>query len=85
MGRNKKASGAKRPKLVDIRPDEAIKAFAKIGFVGDRQRGSHIALVKPGHPYTLVIPAHDVVAVGTLKQCITSAGITVEEFVKLLG
>lgn len=84
MGRNKKPSGAKAPKLKDVRSADAIQAFAKLGFNRDRQVGSHVMLVKPGHPYTLSIPTPGIVTPGILKQCIAAAGITGEEFAKLL-
>lgn len=84
MGRNKKPSGGKPPKLNSVGYEAAAKVFGKLGFVRDRQMGDHIILVKPGHPYTISLPAHRPVAVGTLKQCIRAAGITPEEFNALL-
>ena len=35
---------------------EAIKVFEKAGWTVDRQRGSHVILVKIGHPATLSVP-----------------------------
>jgi predicted RNA binding protein YcfA (HicA-like mRNA interferase family) len=83
MVRKRKASGG-APKLVAVRPDAAIRAFGKIGFVRERTVGSHAILVKPGHVYTLAVPEHATVAPGTLRQLIRAAGITPEEFDALL-
>lgn len=49
-----------------------------------RQRGSHIIIVKDGENVTLSIPDHKEVAKGTLRSLIRAAGITVDEFTRLL-
>ena len=61
---------------------EAVKAFVKAGWFVDRQRGSHVILVKDGHPATLSVPDHKEIAKGTLRSLIRSAGLTVEAFVQ---
>jgi predicted RNA binding protein YcfA (HicA-like mRNA interferase family) len=38
--------------------DEAIRAFQRAGWMRDRQRGSHVTLVKPGSPVVLTVPLH---------------------------
>ena len=48
-----------------------------------RQRGSHMILVKDGHPATLSVPDHKEVAKGTLRSLIRSSGLTVERFMEL--
>jgi hypothetical protein len=40
-------------------------------------------LSKSGHIATLSVPAHDVVARGTLRGLIAKAGLTVEEFMRV--
>ena len=42
-------------------------------------------LVKPGHIASLSIPDHKEIAKGTLRSLIRASGLTVEEFVELLG
>ncbi len=37
---------------------EAVKVFVNLGWEVARQRGSHIILVKTGHPATLSVPDH---------------------------
>jgi predicted RNA binding protein YcfA (HicA-like mRNA interferase family) len=49
-----------------------------------RQRGSHIIMVKAGENVTLSIPDHREVAKGTLRSLIRAAGITMNEFARLL-
>ena len=63
---------------------EAVKAFESLGWEVARRRGSHIVLVKSGHPATLSVPNHREVAKGTLRGLIRRAGLTVEEFVAAL-
>lgn len=64
---------------------EVVKAFGKIGYEIDRQRGSHIVLRNVEPPYRrLVVPDHNEVAKGTLRGIIRQAGLSVEEFKSLL-
>ena len=64
---------------------EAVRAFERIGYVVDRQRGSHIQLRHPGPPNRrLTVPDHKELARGLLRSLIRDAGLTVDEFVALL-
>ena len=72
------------PALPVISGRDARRAFEKLGWQFARQRGSHIILVKAGHPASLSIPDHREVARGTLRSLIRSAGLTVEEFISEL-
>lgn len=64
---------------------EVVKALEKIGYVLDRQRGSHMILRQPTPPHRRVtVPDHKEVAKGTLRAIIRQAGLTVEEFNDLL-
>jgi len=63
---------------------DAIKAFSRYGFTVARQTGSHVIMVKQSMEVTLSIPLHDPMKRGTLRRLITDAGLTVEDFVKLL-
>jgi predicted RNA binding protein YcfA (HicA-like mRNA interferase family) len=64
---------------------EAVTAFAKIGYLEDRQTGSHIVLRHQNPPYRrLTVPDHRELAKGTLRSLIREAGLTVEEFAALL-
>lgn len=63
---------------------EIVKAFQRAGWVVDRQRGSHVVMLKPDHIASLSVPQHKELAPGTLRSLIRSAGMSVEGFVALL-
>jgi len=64
---------------------EVVKALAKIGYVLDRQRGSHMILRQQDPPHRrLTVPDHKEVSKGALRAIIRQAGLTVEEFNDLL-
>ncbi len=63
---------------------EAMRAFEKAGWARDRQRGSHLVMLKAGHNVSLSVPQHRELAPGTLRALIRAAGMTVEEFFALL-
>jgi len=72
------------PGLPVISGAEAVRAFEKAGWKQDRQRGSHVVMLKPGCNVSLSVPQHREIAPGTLRALIRSAGMTVDEFVALL-
>jgi len=74
------------PKLPRITARKAVKAFGKAGFEVVRITGSHQILRKEGHPHILTIPDHSGkdLGPGLLKSQIKVAGLTVEEFIRLL-
>ena len=65
---------------------EAIKAFARVGFVEVRIKGSHHVLKKSGYLYHLTVPVHknQALKTGTIRRLIRDAGLSVDEFVELL-
>lgn len=64
---------------------DVVKALGKVGYMLDRQRGSHMILRQQTAPHRrLTVPDHDEVARGTLRAIIRQAGLTVEEFIDLL-
>ena len=69
-------------RLLPVSGKQMVKVFIKVGFHIDRQRGSHIVMSKGDA--MLVIPDHETVAKGTERALIKDAGLTVEEFNKLL-
>lgn len=72
-------------KLPVVSGKQTYKILEKIGFLVDHQTGSHIILRNKRPPYRrLTIPNHKEIAKGTLRAIIRQAGITVEEFVKLM-
>jgi predicted RNA binding protein YcfA (HicA-like mRNA interferase family) len=61
-----------------------IKVLAKIGFVIDRQRGSHVILVREDLRMIVCVPEHQELDRGTLRAIIRQVGLSVDEFVDLL-
>ena len=67
-------------KLPVVSGAQAVRAFERAGWRADRQRGSHVVMVRPGHIASLSVPQHRELAPGTLRALIRAAGMTVEEF-----
>jgi predicted RNA binding protein YcfA (HicA-like mRNA interferase family) len=63
---------------------ECVKALSKAGFFVRRQQGSHIVL-RRNEPFSqLVVPDHKELDRGTLRAIIRQAGLSVEQFNKLI-
>jgi predicted RNA binding protein YcfA (HicA-like mRNA interferase family) len=58
--------------------------LAKAGFEVDRQRGSHVTVVRADPFAALTVPMHAEIHVGTLRAIIRDAGLSVDEFKALL-
>ena len=58
----------------------------RAGFIRDRSSGSHVTLVHPGTGRSVTVAVHGAqdLPLGTLRGIIRDAGLTVEEFVRLL-
>ena len=61
---------------------EVVKALGKVGFKIDRQKGSHMILVRDER--IVPVPRHAEIKRGLLMEIITEAGLTKEEFLRLL-
>ena len=72
------------PKLPVISGSQAVKAFQRAGWRVDRQRGSHVVLLKTGHIASLSVPQHKELAPGTLRSLLRDAEMTVEELLRVL-
>ncbi|MBI4150645.1 type II toxin-antitoxin system HicA family toxin [Candidatus Woesearchaeota archaeon] len=62
---------------------EAMKAFGRVGYVIIRQRGSHVVMFCTGR-LGLSVPQHRELDRGTLLSLIKRAGLSVEDFLRLL-
>ena len=62
---------------------DVIRVAEKLGFVFDRQKGSHAVFLRDTDKRRLVIPIHKGrdLRPGTLRGLIDDMGISVEEFV----
>jgi predicted RNA binding protein YcfA (HicA-like mRNA interferase family) len=77
-------AGARLPTVSGRR---AVDALLRAGFIVHRIVGSHRIMVYPGDPTrTVTVPVHSGrdLKPGTLRAIIRQAGLSVEEFVKLL-
>ncbi len=70
------------PKLPHISGVQAVKALERLGFVVARQSGSHIILRKGSNG--CVVPNHKEIKVGTLAGVLRQAGVSAEEFLRVL-
>ena len=71
------------PELRGIKAAEAIKAFEKAGGISKSGKGDHINIKMP-NDRIITLRAKDEVKIGRLRDAIREAGLTVEEFLKLL-
>jgi predicted RNA binding protein YcfA (HicA-like mRNA interferase family) len=73
-------------KLPVAKPAKVIKALERAGFVLDRVSGSHHHFTHPSNPTLFVsVPYHNKdLKTGTLAAIIKQAGMSVDEFRKLL-
>jgi len=74
------------PRLPIVTSREVIQVANKIGFVFDRQTGSHAVYVHEEKKLRIVIPIHkgNDIKPKTLKGIIEDMGITVDQFKELL-
>ena len=64
---------------------QVVAALAKVGYLKDRQKGSHIVLRHGEPPFRrLVVPDHREISTGTLRAILRQAGVTSDEFKALL-
>jgi len=74
-----------KQELPVLKPREVIIALEKAGFEARRQTGSHVIMYKSGIRRPISIPQHPGdLPRGTVRAIIREAGLTKEEFLKLL-
>ncbi len=70
------------PKLPVLKPKQVIKKFEKLGFIKDRQTGSHIIMYRAKDTKRAVIPLHvKDLSKGTLLAILRESGVTKEELI----
>ena len=73
------------PKLPIISGKELVKLFSKLDYEIDHQTGSHIILRQKQEPHRrLTVPNHKELSKGTLRAIIREAGLSRDEFFKLV-
>ncbi|MFZ5768532.1 MAG: type II toxin-antitoxin system HicA family toxin [Bacillota bacterium] len=63
--------------------DDVVRALRRVGYSVARQRGSHMRLVCPGRK-AVTVPRHRELKPGLLRRILADAGLSLEEFVRLL-
>jgi predicted RNA binding protein YcfA (HicA-like mRNA interferase family) len=71
-------------KLPRLSGQECIRALEKLGFELKRQEGSHVILRRTEPFVQVVVPNHKELDRGTLRAIIRQAGLSIDEFVKIL-
>ena len=71
------------PSLSDLPVRKVTRALESVGFTHVRAKGSH-AVYRNREGRVAVIPRHGVVKRGTLASILRQAGLTTDEFLKLL-
>ncbi|MBU2009663.1 MAG: type II toxin-antitoxin system HicA family toxin [Chloroflexi bacterium] len=71
------------PRLPVISGDEFAKAVSKTGYAWDHTEGSHMILLHPSGR-RLSVPRHAELGRGLLLALIRDAGLSRQEFIKLL-
>jgi predicted RNA binding protein YcfA (HicA-like mRNA interferase family) len=73
------------PRLPSCTPRDVERALLKLGYVEDRQRGSHKVFIHPRTNRTVVVPWHSRdLKRGTLHGIVKSTGLSVDEFISSL-
>ena len=70
-------------RLPVISGDEFVKVMNKMGYVWDHTEGSHMILLHPSR-HRLSVPRHKELGRGLLRSLIRDAGLSREEFIRLL-
>ncbi|TAN62886.1 type II toxin-antitoxin system HicA family toxin [bacterium] len=71
-------------KLPQISGEACIKALKRAGFYIDRQKGSHVIMLRDNPRARAVVPTHKVIKKGTLHSILKPTGLSIEDFLKLL-
>lgn len=71
-------------RLPQVSGKDVHKALIRAGYYPVSQKGSHMKVRQDNPRRTIVVPNHKSVKKGTLRGIIADAGLTAEEFSKLL-
>lgn len=67
----------------DLSGRELIRILIRIGFVDQRQRGSHVILRRQNPFARVVVPDHKTLRLGTLRTILSEAGLSTDELIAL--
>lgn len=69
----------------DLSGREVRAALERAGFIFRRQTGSHMILRRDDPYARAVVPDHKQIRIGTLRRIIADAGLTLDQFMTLIG
>lgn len=74
------------PRLPSLTARKVVQALKHAGFVEDRQKGSHLVLIRPETKARTVIPIHSgrTIKGPLLRAILRDANLSREEFIELL-
>ena len=74
------------PKLPALTARQVIGALKRVGFIEDRQKGSHLILIHAEKRARTVVPIHAAKTIKPplLRAIIRDANLSVDEFIELL-
>ncbi|MBI2551847.1 type II toxin-antitoxin system HicA family toxin [Candidatus Uhrbacteria bacterium] len=74
------------PKVPPLQAKEVVRALKRLGFIEDRQKGSHLVMWNPKTGARTVVPMHfgKTLKRGLLFGIIKDAQVSTEEFTKAL-
>ena len=68
----------------DLSGSDVRTALEQAGFVFRRQSGSNMTLCRDDHHARVVVPDHRQIRIGTLRRIVADAGLSLDEFLRLL-
>ena len=71
-------------KLPRVSGRQCVSVLLRLGFVLKRQHGSHMILRRESPFAQVVVPDHSELDTGTLRAILRQAGVSPEEFIKLI-
>jgi len=73
-------------KMPSLAAKKIIRALKKVGFIEDRQKGSHLVLVNPRTKARTIIPVHPgrIIKKPLVRAIISAAQLSLDEFIELL-
>ena len=68
----------------DVSGRDPRRVLERVGFVFQRQKGSHMILRRQDPAARVVIPDHATLRIGTLRTILQQAGLAVDELIAML-
>lgn len=68
----------------DLSGQQLCRALERVGIVYQRQDGSHMILRREDSHARVVVPDQRTLRLGTLRQILNEAGISIEQLLELL-